>query len=690
MEALNYLREDVWVQVAWALLHFIWQGAAIAGCAALVLRLWRARKANHRYAVCAAAMFAMAMAPVVTILFVRAQETPVASRSQAVQGQGEVAATATAQQIASARRQPRASQGAPVQSSGTHSAPTSRGSKQQPLVARLGRQAHLLQPWIVLAWLAGVLLLGARLLTGFASVHAIRRSAEAAGAEVAERAAQLCPRLGLRSCPPVAVSAKLTDAVAAGLLRPVILLPAPWVSGLPAEMLEAILAHELAHICRRDLWVNLGQRVVETLLFYHPAVWWLSDRMRLEREMCCDAMAVAATNQKVVYARALELASRSHVHSDVALAAGGGGRRQLLYRVRHVLGLRIGHEPPGWLAAGLLVLAVPLALAAASNFWLPTQPAAAAQFASDDQNAGAIDRSQQVYRVQPLDVLRIEILGSPDDGPIASNFLVEPDGAVSLGPRWGRVNVKETTVEEAERAIHERLAQQLANPIVLVIPAGKPKRWFTAVVPKAPYRIAPGDHVLLQVTGDPQVGPTVTIRVVEPSGQIAISARHGRVAVGGLSLEEAGNVIEEKLGRRLTSSQVSLTLADWETREIDPSILKEPYHIASGHLLMIQITGDPESGPVANVFLVEPSGSVSLGPRHGRLRLAGRTLEAAGEAIEERLRQYLANPQVAVTLAGWQMEATEEDRLRQLETEVRQLRDTVQTLRSRLREAQRP
>ncbi len=77
-----------------------------------------------------------------------------------------------------------------------------------------------------------------------------------------------------------------------------VLLPAALLTGMPAELLEAVIAHELAHIRRLDLWVNLGQRVVETLLFYHPAVWWLSARVRREREVCCDEAAAGATERE--------------------------------------------------------------------------------------------------------------------------------------------------------------------------------------------------------------------------------------------------------------------------------------------------------------------------------------------------------------------------------------------------------
>src|SRR4030095_1390777 len=95
-----------------------------------------------------------------------------------------------------------------------------------------------------------------------------------------------------------------------GWLRPGILLPASVVIGLPAAHLDAVLAHELAHVRRHDYLVIALQAIVETLLFYHPAVWWCSRQMRIEREHCCDELAVQACGDRVAYATAP--ADRAH------------------------------------------------------------------------------------------------------------------------------------------------------------------------------------------------------------------------------------------------------------------------------------------------------------------------------------------------------------------------------------------
>jgi bla regulator protein blaR1 len=134
-------------------------------------------------------------------------------------------------------------------------------------------------------------------------------------------------REALRISTPVRLfqSALVQVPTALGWLRPVVLVPAGALVGLTASQLELVLAHELAHIRRRDYLVNLLQTAVETLLFYHPAVWWVSGRMRIEREHCCDDLAVAACGNPVGYARALADLERLGTRGPIlAMAASGG------------------------------------------------------------------------------------------------------------------------------------------------------------------------------------------------------------------------------------------------------------------------------------------------------------------------------------------------------------------------------
>ena len=140
-----------------------------------------------------------------------------------------------------------------------------------------------------------------------------------------------------------------------GWLRPVILLPAACLTGLTPAQLESIIAHELAHIRRHDYLINLLQSAVETLLFYHPAVWWVSRRIREERENCCDDLVVEVCGDRVGYARALAtLEELRPASAQLALAAGGA---PLLQRIRRVLGQgERSAGRPAWPLAGVLVV----------------------------------------------------------------------------------------------------------------------------------------------------------------------------------------------------------------------------------------------------------------------------------------------------------------------------------------------
>ena len=125
-----------------------------------------------------------------------------------------------------------------------------------------------------------------------------------------------------------------------GWLRPIILLPPAGCLGLTPQQLEAVLAHELAHIKRHDFLVNSLQRIAEALLFYHPGAWWISRQIRIEREHCCDDAALAVCPDVVGYARALTTLEVSRSASGPLLAVTGG---DLVGRIRRLLS---GHENP--------------------------------------------------------------------------------------------------------------------------------------------------------------------------------------------------------------------------------------------------------------------------------------------------------------------------------------------------------
>src|SRR5881396_918641 len=205
-------------------------------------------------------------------------------------------------------------------------------------------------PWAVALWLGGVLLLSARLASGLLATW---RLATTGTRPVPEAWRQALARLAtrLRVSPPVRLLASALIHVPAviGWWRPVILIPVSVLtgSGLTPLQLDALLAHELAHVRRHDYLVNLLQSVIETLLFYHPAVWWVSHRIRVEREHCCDDLAVAACGDARCYATALLAIEQLRAASALALAASGGS---LLDRIRRLLSPAAAEPFPRWLA----------------------------------------------------------------------------------------------------------------------------------------------------------------------------------------------------------------------------------------------------------------------------------------------------------------------------------------------------
>lgn len=194
---------------------------------------------------------------------------------------------------------------------------------------------------IVLFWLLGFVFFLFRLGAGLWQVHKLQTQyVQPVEAIWQAKIEVLSTRLGIRKAIALLESALVRSPMAIGWLKPVILLPIGLVNQLSPAEVEAILAHELAHIARRDWIFNLLQAFVEALFYYHPAVWWVSAVVRRERENCCDDAALAATGNPLVFAKALvqvqELAAPAPL---LALGIGGSSRRRplLLERIRRIL-----------------------------------------------------------------------------------------------------------------------------------------------------------------------------------------------------------------------------------------------------------------------------------------------------------------------------------------------------------------
>jgi HEAT repeat protein/beta-lactamase regulating signal transducer with metallopeptidase domain len=336
--------------LGWTLLHFLWQGALIATVLAILLQLTRRLAPAVRYRLGLGALAFMALCPLVTADRLSQRDPRPAARAGLAAPLVPVDQTeATAPFDAERDREATASENPIVP------APAETGA-----VAVLRRR---LEPWLpafVAVWLAGVLLLSIRLLGGVSRARRLARSGAAPGAAHAAAFARLAQRLGLHAPVLLRETAALAVPAVIGWLRPVVLLPAAAAAGLTPQQLELLLAHELAHVRRNDYLVNLLQSVVETLLFYHPAVWWVSARVREEREHCCDDVALAACGNPREYAGALLALAAWRLPVPVPAAVGSGA---LLRRVRRILGQDAGTVElgPFWVS-GLLAAGLALAV----------------------------------------------------------------------------------------------------------------------------------------------------------------------------------------------------------------------------------------------------------------------------------------------------------------------------------------
>jgi uncharacterized protein (TIGR03435 family) len=395
MNTIQLLSAQPWVEhLGWTLLHFLWQGLLIAAVYAAA-RKWFVRfDPEKRYVLGCVALAAMAAAPLITwSLMNPATAVPVPASAHLA---------ATAPTFASA--------------SGTASALLRNGvpsALTEPLL-----------PWVVAVWLAGSMAFWLRLLGGWIRAVRLRsRFVRPAPGERQQALDRLKTRLRVSRPVRLLVSSLVQAPSVVGWLRPVVLVPVGALTGLPPGHIEALLLHELAHIRRHDYLVNVLQSIVETLLFYHPAVWWISGHIRTERELCCDDMAVSVTGDVLTYARALaELEPARPAHVSAAMAASGGS---LVHRIARLLGQ--SRPVPRTLAGpGIVATAILLAITAFAVFG---QPAARPKFEAASIKASATTNfrmvrplpgrleadapvrllMQNAYTVQPF-----QIVGGPD------------------------------------------------------------------------------------------------------------------------------------------------------------------------------------------------------------------------------------------------------------------------------------
>jgi TonB family protein len=338
-----------------ALVHFVWQGAAIGLLAAVALAALRRRSPTARYAAGCLALAAMAVAPVVTTaaLLTSAWAPAMAPGATTLVPVGVTAELSVL--------------GRSVADAGSWN---------------LVGWAAIIDGWlpsIVLCWAGGVLLLAGRLGLAWRNIARIRRHRLAAVTAPLDAALErVRAAMGFSASVDVAESTMVDGPTVVGWWRPLLLMPVSVVAGLSPTQLDAILAHELAHIRRRDHLVNGLQTVLETTLFYQPAVWWVSAQVRREREHCCDDAAVDVVGDRLTYVTALASIEEWRQAPTTALAATGG---HLLSRVQRILGVPMTRHDDLIARGSLGAIAAVLTFAVVA---LLVSPRANAQSAGDE------------------------------------------------------------------------------------------------------------------------------------------------------------------------------------------------------------------------------------------------------------------------------------------------------------------
>ncbi|MFA9215742.1 MAG: M56 family metallopeptidase [Sphingomonadaceae bacterium] len=361
--------------LGWTLIHFLWQGLLLGCATAVALAVLRNARPGVRYSVACAALLACAVWPLVSLL-----------QRLGSAGGGEPAALFSSTLL-----------------------PATLADDSGVI------NLHQAMYWIVSLWAlcAAVLLL--RMACGLLWIERARQQHGRVHPVWQARLEQLARRAGIRRPVHLRVLDTLDSPVTAGCWRPLVLVPAALLSGLPPDLLEALLAHELAHIRHHDYLVNLLQNAIETLLFYHPAVWWISQRIRSEREQMADDFAARQLGEPRRLALALsELERLQFSTHHLALAANGG---DLMLRIKRLL--RPAPQALNWKAA------IPMLGLAVACLALYAEATAADKTAAKRVPA-VVDFNSCAQPVYPEASIK-----AVEEGTVTLGFLIDVDGKVS-------------------------------------------------------------------------------------------------------------------------------------------------------------------------------------------------------------------------------------------------------------------
>jgi beta-lactamase regulating signal transducer with metallopeptidase domain len=432
-------------RLGWVVLHSLWQAAAVAAVLAVALRLLPRRTAfgqEARYLLATLALFSLPVACGVTWTLVEPAALPPRATADHSPQPGPtlvvpavVAGSLDRGQIALA---PAAVPAAPA------AEPTASLSTSDAIRVLAAQAAAAAEPWLptcAALWLAGVIAAAVRLVVGWTLTRRlVATAAPLPDASWQTRLTRWTSALGIAAPIRLLASARVDVPIVVGWLRPVVIWPVAAVTGMPPEQIDAILAHELAHVRRHDVLVNLLQTVIEAVFFHHPAAWWISAQVRAEREHCADELAIRAlaagqAGSRISYATAL-LSLEERRQAILAAAANGGS---LGDRIRRLAGIEQSSGHPARLAAAVVVLVAVAATLAATPVGVSRQAVAAeGRREAADQAVDAAAR--RAPALAPADIARLnaEHRGMERKAESGEGMVLDLAGLTSLDPDTAR------------------------------------------------------------------------------------------------------------------------------------------------------------------------------------------------------------------------------------------------------------